>query len=93
MATAAQSYAIVAAATGLNPNTIDRTARALRETGRGLWVVGGPGGGKNAAQVELFHLFKPAPRASWPAALATLPKRSKNYRTRRHSFARCRHFG
>lgn len=56
MATAAQSYAIVAAATGLNPNTIDRTARALRETGRGLWVVGGPGGGKNAAQVELFHL-------------------------------------
>jgi hypothetical protein len=56
MATAAQAYAIVASATGLNPNTVDRTARALRETGRGLWVVGGPGGGKNAAQVELSHL-------------------------------------
>jgi hypothetical protein len=57
VATGVQAAERIAAATGLLPSSVFRTARTLREAGKGLWPEAAKGGGKGAAHVERRHLI------------------------------------
>jgi hypothetical protein len=56
MATTAEAIELIARDTGMPEAAVLRYARALRDESKGLWPIGGKGGGKNAAHVQAHHL-------------------------------------